>query len=337
MQPEPAAEAIEPAPDEQPEVEEQPVGKQMPMDLEREVGSWRHASDGWQLPPIDALAELEPTPLEGGDQQRRAELIVETLASFGVEASVTQINEGPAVTQFGVEPGWDVRTRTVVERNAEGEQVLDEDGQPRTKQIEISRTRIRVSRVTSLQNRPGARAGDAGAADRGAGPGQVRDRDRGAERAYLDRDVARGVGVARVREGGGEVSAADRARLWRLGCAGGRGPRGDAAPADRGGDRGGQVGVPELDHRLLADELLAGATAAGADRPETGGAGGVRERPASGVSARSSWTWTRWSERCRRRSTRWSIATGRSRSWACATSRAITRPSKAGRCRTGWW
>ena len=74
------------------------------------------------------------------------------LASFGVEVSVAEINDGPTVTQFGLEPGWDVRTRTVVERDAGGGPLLDEEGQPRTKQVEISRTRIRVNRITSLQN-----------------------------------------------------------------------------------------------------------------------------------------------------------------------------------------
>ena len=72
--------------------------------------------------------------------ERRAQLIVDTLASFGVDARVSQINEGPTITQFGVEPGWDVRTKTVVERDATGLTLLDEDGDPRTKEIEVSRT-----------------------------------------------------------------------------------------------------------------------------------------------------------------------------------------------------
>ncbi len=134
------------------EVAEPPPPKQIEMDLEHDVSTWRHSSDGWQLPPIELLAAAEPLAPELGDQQRRADLIVETLASFGVEAQVSQISEGPTVTQFGVEPGWDVRTRTVQERTPEGQAVLDEEGQPRTKQIEVSRTRVRVNRITALQN-----------------------------------------------------------------------------------------------------------------------------------------------------------------------------------------
>ncbi len=146
-----SAEAEPAAADETPAPQPSPP-KQIEMDLEHDVSSWRHSSDGWQLPPIELLAEAEPLAPELGDQQRRAELIVETLASFGVEARVSQINEGPTVTQFGVEPGWDVRTRTVAERTPEGAALLDDDGQPRTKQIEVSRTRVRVNRITALQN-----------------------------------------------------------------------------------------------------------------------------------------------------------------------------------------
>ena len=65
---------------------------------------------------------------------------------------MSQISEGPTVTQFGVEPGWDVRTRSVPERTAAGEPVLDEHGQPRTRPVEVSRTRVRVNRITALQN-----------------------------------------------------------------------------------------------------------------------------------------------------------------------------------------
>ena len=125
---------------------------QIPMDMEHEAAAWRHSTDGWQLPPMDLLRKIEPAAPAAHSNERRAELIVETLASFGVDSTVTQINEGPAVTQFGVEPGWNVRTKTVEERDADGKPILDDDGQPRTKEIEVSRTRVRVSRITSLQH-----------------------------------------------------------------------------------------------------------------------------------------------------------------------------------------
>ena len=138
--------------DEPDEEEPERPAVQIPMDMEHEAAAWRHSSDGWQLPPMDLLREAEPAASETRSNERRAQLIVDTLASFGVDAAVTQINEGPAVTQFGVEPGWNVRTKTVEERDADGKPILDGDGQPRLKEIELSRTRVRVSRITALQH-----------------------------------------------------------------------------------------------------------------------------------------------------------------------------------------
>ena len=109
----------------------------------------RTAADGWRLPPIDLLDEDPTTTLRSGAEDQ-ARIIVETLASFGVDATVTQINEGPAITQFGVEPGWEVKTREVPVKDASGAAVLDEHGQTLTRTEEVSRTRVRVNRITRL-------------------------------------------------------------------------------------------------------------------------------------------------------------------------------------------
>ncbi|MBX7111497.1 MAG: DNA translocase FtsK [Dehalococcoidia bacterium] len=125
---------------------------QIAMDMDRPPAAWRHSADGWQLPAIDTLVASVEAQDSTDENERRARLIVDTLASFGVDARVTQINEGPTITQFGVEPGWDIRTRAVVERDPDGRTLLNENGQPRTREIEVSRTRIRVNRITALQN-----------------------------------------------------------------------------------------------------------------------------------------------------------------------------------------
>jgi S-DNA-T family DNA segregation ATPase FtsK/SpoIIIE len=61
----------------------------------------------WQLPVLEEVFE------SGGEQElseseirERAQIIESTLRSFGVPGRVTEVNRGPVITQFGVEPGF---------------------------------------------------------------------------------------------------------------------------------------------------------------------------------------------------------------------------------------
>jgi len=99
---------------------------------------------GWHLPPIDILDKPAEVKLDKDAIDQRARLIEEALASYGVEGKVVQINIGPTVTQFGVEPGWDKKYREVREKGR--------NGSYETKVEEVSRTRVRVDRITSLAN-----------------------------------------------------------------------------------------------------------------------------------------------------------------------------------------
>ena len=100
--------------------------------------------DGWKLPPIDILDTSPEVQFSEEDNIKRAKLIENTLSSYGVDAKVVQINAGPTVTQFGVEPGWDVKYKEIRER--------DRDGSIQTRREEISRTRVKVERINSLSN-----------------------------------------------------------------------------------------------------------------------------------------------------------------------------------------
>lgn len=124
-----------------------PAGTSKPQSLLRTLD--RTATDGWRLPPIELLDEDPASTLRSGADEHAA-IIIATLASFGVDARVTQINEGPAITQFGVEPGWEVKTRQVAVRDSSGMPVVDEQGQPVVQTEEVSRTRVRVNRITRL-------------------------------------------------------------------------------------------------------------------------------------------------------------------------------------------
>ncbi|GAB4460665.1 MAG: DNA translocase FtsK [Anaerolineales bacterium] len=79
----------------------------------------------WQLPEVKNILESGSAP-EVNEEfiQQRARLIQETLASFGAPVQVVEINRGPAITQFGVEPLY-VETRA-------------------------GRTKVRVNKIASL-------------------------------------------------------------------------------------------------------------------------------------------------------------------------------------------
>ena len=108
--------------------------------------------DKWDTPPMEILVPIGAEAGDKPDNGARSRLIVETLASFGVDAEVVQVNEGPTVTQFGVEPGWEIKTRTVQERDSAGRPAFDRNGHPKMRTEEVSRTRVRVSQITSLSN-----------------------------------------------------------------------------------------------------------------------------------------------------------------------------------------
>jgi S-DNA-T family DNA segregation ATPase FtsK/SpoIIIE len=79
----------------------------------------------WVLPRIeDILEEGREMAMDDESDRQRARLIEETLASFGAPVNVVEINRGPTITQFGVEPDF-VETRS-------------------------GRTRVRVGKIAAL-------------------------------------------------------------------------------------------------------------------------------------------------------------------------------------------
>lgn len=86
----------------------------------------------WTLPnPAEMLIESEEVPLSLGDIREKARLIEETLTSLGVPVTVVEVNPGPVVTQFGLEPGY----------------VEQKDRQGRVKKV-----KVKVSRIAALAN-----------------------------------------------------------------------------------------------------------------------------------------------------------------------------------------
>jgi S-DNA-T family DNA segregation ATPase FtsK/SpoIIIE len=65
----------------------------------------RRSVDG-SLPSLDLLEPSSPQAYGDADVRRKSQIIEETLSSFGVPVRVVEVNQGPSVTQFGLEPGY---------------------------------------------------------------------------------------------------------------------------------------------------------------------------------------------------------------------------------------
>ena len=71
----------------------------------------------WQVPSINILANFSEVEVNPQDLRKKARLIENTLASFGVDAVVREVNTGPTVTQFALEPGTGVKVARITSLN----------------------------------------------------------------------------------------------------------------------------------------------------------------------------------------------------------------------------
>ena len=79
----------------------------------------------------DILDDVTDTDIQQEDLRRRVQIIEQTLLGFGVPVSVVEVNQGPAVTQFGLRPG------IIVRKDRKGEE---------------KHIKVRVSQIQALSN-----------------------------------------------------------------------------------------------------------------------------------------------------------------------------------------
>ncbi|MCW5852025.1 MAG: DNA translocase FtsK 4TM domain-containing protein [Anaerolineae bacterium] len=90
------------------------------------------ANRDYRLPPIsDILEDNIEQEVSRDEIRQKARIIEDTLGSFGVPARVVEVNQGPAITQFGVEPGY------VEKRDSKGQ---------------VTRTKVKVNKISTLAN-----------------------------------------------------------------------------------------------------------------------------------------------------------------------------------------
>ena len=126
------------------------IEPQQGLDAPAEGPRSRAGLNGWRLPPLEVL-DMEPAGAPTRvDNDGKARAIEEALRSYNIDASVVEINPGPAVTQFGIEPGWVRRHREVKLRDADNKPLFDERGNPMVRREEVSRSRVKVDAIANL-------------------------------------------------------------------------------------------------------------------------------------------------------------------------------------------
>ena len=86
----------------------------------------------WRTPVLsDVLDDVSDADIQQEDLRHRVQVIEQTLAGFGVPVSVVEVNQGPAVTQFGLRPG------VIVRKDRKGEE---------------KHIKVRVSQIQALSN-----------------------------------------------------------------------------------------------------------------------------------------------------------------------------------------
>lgn len=86
----------------------------------------------WQLPSWeDILVQSTDQELSQAEIRTKVRIIEETLTNFSVPGKVVEVNQGPTVTQFGVEPGF------VEQKDPTGK---------------LRRVKVKVSRISNLSN-----------------------------------------------------------------------------------------------------------------------------------------------------------------------------------------
>ena len=107
-------------------------------------------AEAWKLPPRDLLVDASEGGISEEAMAETAETIKRTLAEYGVEVQTGQIRPGPAVTMYGLIPGWVRRYKQERELDESGKPKLDQSGRPIATRVE-SKTRVKVDSILSRE------------------------------------------------------------------------------------------------------------------------------------------------------------------------------------------
>ncbi|MGE3909350.1 MAG: DNA translocase FtsK, partial [Chloroflexota bacterium] len=95
--------------------QDEPVAEQPELELQAPVPG-RNGAQTWRLPAVTLFKSAPVVEQSQSDVRAQAKVIEETLASFNIQARVTEVSTGPTVTQFGLEPAPGVAVNKILAR-----------------------------------------------------------------------------------------------------------------------------------------------------------------------------------------------------------------------------
>ncbi len=127
------------------------VEDEIEEEVEDEIGgaSYPDASE-WARPSLDMLQDVPEGGITQEEIDKTAENIKTTLGDYGVEVEVGETHPGPAVTMYGLKPGWVRRQKQVTVTDDDGRPMLNPQGKRITKRVE-TRTRVKVEAIASRE------------------------------------------------------------------------------------------------------------------------------------------------------------------------------------------
>ena len=108
------------------------------------------SDEPWELPSRTILSDAVEGDISDDEMAETAETIRRTLAEYGVEVESGEIKPGPAVTMYGLIPGWVRRYKQAKAVDEKGSPVLDESGKAVMTRIE-TKTRVKVDSILSRE------------------------------------------------------------------------------------------------------------------------------------------------------------------------------------------
>ncbi len=104
----------------------------------------------WALPDRSMVRNEDEGGISDEEMAHTSQTIKQTLAEYNIEVEIGQMKPGPAVTMYGLIPGWIRRYKQVRATDENGRPKLDENGKPIVTRIE-NKTRVKVDSIISRE------------------------------------------------------------------------------------------------------------------------------------------------------------------------------------------